>query len=262
MASLENRSSDAKTFKGKLFWLHFPKCGTSFGSTLHGYSCTATPTTTAIPRDGDPVGEVCQRCGVDAGGWRGYDHTIVSSIPFGQRPFCDWNVTFHGAFKNHYVLPPRNDFSSVDHVQAVGLFRDPRRRLVSGWNDNKHSYAMGAYYHPRGPIDEVKLMRNSTQTVEEYAAWPGISSCQTKMLVGEDCSVPLNITEAIFDEAHRRLLNMPFVGECKCACTVILWFTSSGHLCNTLLLLHVGRSCRLGSSGRRCVAAGRGQTPQ
>jgi len=36
------------------------------------------------------------------------------------------------------------------------------------------------------------------------------------MLVGEDCSVPLNITEAIFDEAHRRLLNMPFVGKCKC----------------------------------------------
>ena len=42
---------------------------------------------------------------------------------------------------------------------------------------------------------------------------PGISSCQTKMLVGEDCSVPLNITEAIFEEAHRRLLNMPFVGK-------------------------------------------------
>ena len=133
MTSLENRSSSAKTFKGKLFWLHFPKCGTSFGSTLHGYSCTDTPTPTAIPRDGGPDLEVCQRCGANAGAWRGYDHTIVSSIPFGQRPYCDWNVSFHGAFKNHYVLPPRNDFSSADHVQAVGLFRDPRRRLVSGW---------------------------------------------------------------------------------------------------------------------------------
>ena len=153
------------------------------------------------------------RCGTDARNWRGYDHTITSSIPYEQRPYCDWNISFQGAFKNHLVLPLRNDYSSPDHTQAVALFRDPRRRLVSGWNDNKHSYSMGTYNSPRGPIDEVAVMRNTTQTVEEYAAWPGIGGCQTKMLLGDDCSVPLNITEALFDEAHRRLLNMPFVGK-------------------------------------------------
>ena len=78
----------------------------------------------------------------------------------------------------------------------------------------RHSYSMGSYNSPRGPIEEVAVMRNTTQTVEEYAAWPGIGGCQTKMLLGEDCSVPLNITEALFDEAHRRLINMPFVGTC------------------------------------------------
>lgn len=71
---------------------------------------------------------------------------------------------------------------------------------------------MGAYHSPRGPIEEVALMRKSTRTVQEYAAWPGIAACQTKMLLGSDCSVPLNITKAMFEEAHRRLINMPFVG--------------------------------------------------
>lgn len=209
MASLAGRTSDEKTFKGTLFWLHIPKCGTSFGSTLHGYTCQASPSASHDP--GNPA-EACMRCGTDARNWRGYDHTITSSIPYEQRPYCDWNISFQGAFKNHLVLPLRNDYSSPDHTQAVALFRDPRRRLVSGWNDNKHSYSMGTYNSPRGPIDEVAVMRNTTQTVEEYAAWPGIGGCQTKMLLGDDCSVPLNITEALFDEAHRRLLNMPFVG--------------------------------------------------
>ena len=110
------------------------QCGTSFGSTLHGYTCQASPSATHDP--GDPK-EACMRCGPEARNWRGYDHTITSSIPWEQRPYCDWNVSFRGAFKNHLVLPSKNDYSSPDHTQAVALFRDPRRRLVSGWNDNK-----------------------------------------------------------------------------------------------------------------------------
>jgi len=205
--------SDAKRWgkeqDGPLYWLHIPKCGTSFGATLHGYTCTATPTPQANPAD---PSETCVRCGPDGARWRGFDHTILSSIPFDRRPYCDWNVSFKGAFKNHIVLAATNDFTRAGEPRAVALFRDPRRRLVSGWNDNKHSYAMGSWWDPRGPDEEVKLMRNSTSTLESYARWPGIAGCQVKMLVGEDCSVPLNITRAIYEEAERRLHNMAFVG--------------------------------------------------
>lgn len=43
-------------------------------------------------------------------------------------------------------------------------------------------------------------------------AHPFLGNTQVKMLVGDDCSVPLNITRAIFEEAERRLHNMAFVG--------------------------------------------------
>ena len=35
---------------------------------------------------------------------------------------------------------------------------------------------------------------------------------QVKMLLGEDCAVPLKITRAVYEEAERRLHNMAFVG--------------------------------------------------
>ena len=53
---------------------------------------------------------------------------------------------------------------------------------MSGWNDNKHSYAMGSWWDLRGPDEEVALMRNSTRTIEEYAAWPGVAGCQVSAL--------------------------------------------------------------------------------
>lgn len=55
-------------------------------------------------------------------------------------------------------------------------------------------------------------MWNSTKTIEDYAKWPGIEACQVKMLLGDDCSVPIPITRAVYEEAERRLYNMAFVG--------------------------------------------------
>jgi hypothetical protein len=97
LASLKlQRKSTQKTWHdlqdGPLYWLHIPKCGTSFGAALHGYTCTSTPTSNIDPAN--PKGGTCERCGVDAKKWRGYDHTITKSIPFEQRPYCDWNVSF------------------------------------------------------------------------------------------------------------------------------------------------------------------------
>eukprot|EP00040_Diaphanoeca_grandis_P008215 m.44371 g.44371 ORF g.44371 m.44371 type:complete len:476 (+) comp19664_c0_seq3:2115-3542(+) len=227
MRSLQEKPHE-KTFKGKLYWLHFPKCGTSFGVTLHGYTCQSDPSPKVNP---SKPGEECNRCGLEAQNWRGFDHTIKPSIQWETRPYCDWNITFEGAFKNHIVLPSTNDYSSPSHSQAVALFRDPRRRLLSGWNDNKHSYALGSFQVPRNPIDEVAVMRNSTKTIEEYAAWPGIGGCQTKMLLGEDCAAPINITMAMFEEAQRRVLNMPFVGLTDAFnASVCLWHHQFGGL--------------------------------
>lgn len=103
--------------------LHFPKCGTSFGSTLHGYLCQKDPSPPTDPfdkkkkyRDRDIQTE-CAWCGnakdtfeIDGvtvfkgRGWRGYDPVLEKSIPWDEKPFCDWNVTYTGAIKNHFAL--------------------------------------------------------------------------------------------------------------------------------------------------------------
>ena len=50
---------------GPLWWLHFPKCGTSFGSTLHGYLCQADESHSALVLHHDvfsrtaPLGSCC-----------------------------------------------------------------------------------------------------------------------------------------------------------------------------------------------------------
>ena len=61
-----------------------------------------------------------------------------------DRPYCDWNVTYTGAIKNHFAL----DINWKDTYFPIALFRDPRRRLISGWNDNKHAYGIGSYCNP------------------------------------------------------------------------------------------------------------------
>ena len=58
----------------------------------------------------------------------------------------------------------------------------------------------------------VKKVCKETPDIHAYAAFPGIKHCQTKMLLGEYCSIDINITQAMFDEAKRRIHKLAYVG--------------------------------------------------
>jgi hypothetical protein len=156
-----------------LNWIHVPKAGTTFATTLYGYLCTA---------EKQPIesitGETCSWCGPIGKANHGslqWDPKTWPLIPFETEPYCDWNVAIKPkrVFSNHFSVPRQNPGA------LVTLLRDPRQRLVSAWNNNKHSY--GATGSDRKAIE-------ATQTLHDFIVQPGISSCQTKMVLGLSCA--------------------------------------------------------------------------
>ena len=113
MASLEG-SSFAKTLTRPIHWLHFPKCGTSFGAVVYGYVCqpeespASAPEGAAINLDinqGNMVnGTTCNYCNeraVTSNRPTLWDPHLRKTLPYrgmdrgGKRPpfqYCDWNV--------------------------------------------------------------------------------------------------------------------------------------------------------------------------
>ena len=78
------------------------------------------------------TGEECDYCGAAATRGPRWDSVLHATIDFTALPYCNWNVTTstpRANFRNHVPLPldhrPQRDWLNV------GLFRDPRRRLVS-----------------------------------------------------------------------------------------------------------------------------------
>lgn len=85
------------------------------------------------------------------------------------------------------------------------MLRDPRRRLASAFNHYLHSVGM--------PTDMREQMLATVKSVGEYAHYPGISGCQTKMLLGLPCARPIGLTQRHVSKAIRRLQSrFAFVG--------------------------------------------------
>lgn len=121
-------------------WFHFPKCGGSFASAIAGFICQSAPSPKTDPKNAQ------RECH-----WCGYDHPetaprlshywepkILPQMDFNDLPYCNWNqIKDRGDyyFQNHF---PGEYAPSLPNTQFIGLFRDPRKRLVSAWNSKKH----------------------------------------------------------------------------------------------------------------------------
>ena len=46
----------------KIHWLHFPKCGTSLGTVVHGYLCKSEPSPSRFPQPGRRRNLTCDYC--------------------------------------------------------------------------------------------------------------------------------------------------------------------------------------------------------
>jgi len=143
-------------------WLHFPKCGTSFATTLLHYACPGLPedayphhTNRSYLHSNRYVGQVIQehqllkpgRCLPQYG-------ASLSRNMLGHSPLTDEQVR-RGGF-------------------VVALFRDPRRRSYSSWLTHHSGKRHGSALHPADPHEYAHLHRG----------------CQARMLLGVECNSP------------------------------------------------------------------------
>ena len=210
-----------KTLSRPLEWIHIPKCGTSFGAVLHGYLCQMNDAPYENPNAPIQPGQhaVCDYCGdrkgegkhLGGGSW--WDPKLRNLIPFSNKfwkkhrhrwheyyaPYCDWTQTPNPPYSNHFPLSPKPTKNDV-----MVLLREPRKRLVSSWNNNKHSY--GATGPEREEI-------NACQTLKDFVHQKVIPGCQTKMLLGSNCASKQEINERNYGFAEKRLRDeLQFVG--------------------------------------------------
>lgn len=173
----------------KLFWLHIPKCGTSWLNVIFHYACPRVPENVTcslvVGRTGGPIAEELLRRWPP---WR------WCNTPFISRP------NFHNPY-----TPRAKDF-------AVGLFREPRARLVSAFHHNSHSNGMDPAERHR-MLAALKSIPDERKRLAAFVAYPGLANCMTKMVLGFACASPVEISSDMLDEAKRRVReDFAFVG--------------------------------------------------
>eukprot|EP00051_Salpingoeca_urceolata_P007793 m.100609 g.100609 ORF g.100609 m.100609 type:complete len:352 (-) comp15408_c0_seq3:115-1170(-) len=192
------KDAPVKRLLPRPYWLHFPKCGTSFGLTLHNYGCVDRQSSTIRERKfrNDEAECVC-------GMRHRWDPTIAKIIDLQRYKYCSDEVRLSGGwFKNH-IPPPRESYNEYKG-QLVGLFRDPRKRLLSGYNHGKHSFGLPFY---------LKQSLRELPDLRAYVEFPPIASCMTKMILGYLCATVVSISAAELEEAKRRVReDFAFVG--------------------------------------------------
>jgi len=159
-------------------WLHFPKCGTSFGTALMHYACPA------IPEDSYPH----KIAGVS-------EYMLVFKRHYLRPQYCDSEISV-GSISGH---TPLNKTLQQNPDSVVAMFRDPRRRDYSGWLVHGD---MGTRRHPEDLIEYVRMHR----------------ACQGRMVLGLHCEskrkAPLyfEATGKQKAQAVATVENMAFVG--------------------------------------------------
>ena len=217
----EGSSLDA-TLPKKLRWLHFPKTGTSFISTLWSYT-TTTPTHYI---DLNINSHVCSMH--DSTSFSMYDFALMRRYPwemYGARNI--FNKTFASETPlglvggtQHMPLTPEitaeyrqskqfdglvkakklknwgSEIANHNHT-VVAFFRQPEARIVSAWYDGRHANGLDPEQYKK--LLNVAVQRASDfkcqigentyiNPLECFARYPGIGGCMTRMLTGETCA--------------------------------------------------------------------------
>eukprot|EP00931_Biecheleriopsis_adriatica_P064266 TRINITY_DN39073_c0_g1_i1.p1 TRINITY_DN39073_c0_g1~~TRINITY_DN39073_c0_g1_i1.p1 ORF type:complete len:596 (-),score=130.03 TRINITY_DN39073_c0_g1_i1:223-2010(-) len=180
-------------------WLHFPKCGTSFISTLWNYGCSKNglPIDLRIDAKNKPG---CGEC---------YDFALEDRYPRAQ--FCDPKII--GRFFQFQHAGLRHD--ELKSKMVVGFFRKPSQRLISAYHNGLHCSG----FKP----DEYQQLQATTKAggVAAFARFPGIAGCTARMLTGGNCaeSKTVRSQDQSFDGGQSRLKkalevveSMSFVG--------------------------------------------------
>jgi len=162
------------TTLANIFYVHVPKCGSSFATLLTQYGCPAFPKNITIQEPSLLL-------------WPGND-------PMNFTEHCS------GAFRRfnsgHGPMPKNLPSSFWLENNPVTILRQPETRIISGFLHNIHDCAGKRSGLPPGALqinskylNESVILgvdkRNLTQLFKEY--WRCVEGCATHMLLGEDC---------------------------------------------------------------------------
>lgn len=191
-------------------WLHIPKTGSSFVSTLWSHACTRR-------------GMIDLRVSNDAGGWGSHGGGGKNSSS-GSGQFHD---LYEAALYQRYPLETHchrdvmgseglghrpADADLILDSNVAGVFRSPEERLGSAYDHGLHS---------TGISDKADLYarcryggRDGGGNFTCYATYPGIAGCMARMLTGGQCASRAHPTVdgERLEEAVRNLRDLAFVG--------------------------------------------------
>eukprot|EP00929_Paragymnodinium_shiwhaense_P120412 TRINITY_DN92352_c0_g1_i1.p1 TRINITY_DN92352_c0_g1~~TRINITY_DN92352_c0_g1_i1.p1 ORF type:complete len:380 (+),score=28.96 TRINITY_DN92352_c0_g1_i1:43-1182(+) len=192
-----------KTLAGEailpLLWLHVPKTGSSFATTLAHFGCPGIPSHTVVK---EPT-------------WQNPSNTSAAALPFNQRyPMDVWcKGSFARFTSGHQPLPMLTSYRNV-----VGMFRSPRYRTLSGYFHNYHDcpamrqkygcpneYDREACKHLYAPVSIFKQQYR----LKEYDNC--VRDCQAHMLTGQMCGTG-STSPASFQAAASVVTQLGFVG--------------------------------------------------
>ena len=77
---------------------------------------------------------------------------------------------------------------SRDRGYGVGLFRRPQQRVMSAYAAGLHHYGMRDPIEMKRSVLKAAHDQGPLESLRVYTSWPGISSCQTKMILGYKCA--------------------------------------------------------------------------
>merc|ERR1719326_998611 len=177
-------------------WIHFPKCGTSFTSVLYNYVCQSTPQSTVLYEVTPEVElnyfqRTCSFCFkpcypgkcVGFSTWSPHDGLVRKNVQKQGFRTKMCAASLRGIVNTHY---PLTDKHVRENVRALAMFRNPLARLKSAYNHARHAFGIG---DRQAMVDAT---RNAS--LKEWAHYPGIAACQTKMLNGHHCASKAEVT--------------------------------------------------------------------
>lgn len=184
---------------GAVRWVHIPKAGSSFATTIWAYGCPALPLSLTSRLKLNKNNNITEIKAIGQAQRKDKCPCLIGTVEY----------TFH-----HGALP-------LEQVaKAVCIFREPISRLVSAFHFNLHIHRMVASTHLRlrKEIDALLATGNRTAALLRFARVPGVLHTQTRMVMNRQPmdhqdKVPSARLTAL---ACERVRKMRFVGLIEC----------------------------------------------
>lgn len=213
----DNDNRNSRSLKKKplrnIFYMHVPKCGSSFATLIVQYACPTFPKNVTVKEPGDLM--------------------YPPGVELDRKKYC--GDAFRRFDSGHYPLPKVQDSVDIfmEKNDVVTFLRDPLNRTISAFLDNFHSCNMStmarkyAWLYPniRNPARVMGAPPNYTRLFLESHSdslvdivkyyWTCVQGCATRMIVGEWCGNILDqepMTVAKVHAAVARLQKFAFIG--------------------------------------------------